>query len=434
MNQRTNCSNPAAAVLLFGAVATLAACDALSVQNPAAINEEDLTDPNLITAMANSVVSEFQGMYSQLAYTLAVFTDEVVTGETATTWMELDLRIISPTTTAVSSNVYVPLQRARHAGDDMAARLKKLVENPSADLRVATALAYGGYSYVLLGEYMCHAPIKVGEDALSSDQLLAIAIQRLDEAMNVAMAAKSQGANASQADRLAFLARVGAARAALQMGNNSLAVSYASGVPGDFVYWVRHLSEPTSVRNVFAARTTGSSQTLGVDVAFRGLNDRRVRHAANPRTGGNQKTLLWTPFQPPSFSGWTEAGGDMAFQHDTDIRMSSGLEARYILAEAGGMTGVQLLSFINERRAVGGQGSFAGTDLMAELRDQRRRDFFLDGHRLGDLRRYKRFHNLDLFPKGPHPNADDWGWGNYSDAECFVPSRGEIIGNPGYNG
>jgi hypothetical protein len=49
-------------------------------------------------------------------------------------------------------------------------------------------------------------------------------------------------------------------------------------------------------------------------------------------------------------------------------------------------------------------------DCQAALREQRRRDFFLSGHRLGDLRRYITQYNVDMFPTGPHPNAD---WGPY---------------------
>jgi hypothetical protein len=40
---------------------------------------------------------------------------------------------------------------------------------------------------------------------------------------------------------------------------------------------------------------------------------------------------------------------------------------------------------------------------MAELRDQRSHDSYLENHRRGDLRRYKEFYNVDLFPKGPYP-------------------------------
>jgi len=46
-----------------------------------------------------------------------------------------------------------------------------------------------------------------------------------------------------------------------------------------------------------------------------------------------------------------------------------------------------MLTFVNERRAVGGQGPYEGSDLMGQLMDQRSRDFWLTARRMGDWRR-----------------------------------------------
>jgi hypothetical protein len=165
---------------------------------------------------------------------------------------------------------------------------------------------------------------------------------------------------------------------------------------------------------------------------------------ATARTGHNQKTKLYTPAQSPAFAGWdatvpmnisdSQLIERIGFQQNTDMVLASYLEARYILAEAGGMSDAELRDFINERRAVGNQGNFAGADLQAELRDQRRRDFFLSGHRLGDLRRYLEQYgeDHDYFPKGEHPNNAEWGWGKYGEATCFIPHRNEGISNKNY--
>jgi hypothetical protein len=67
--------------------------------------------------------------------------------------------------------------------------------------------------------------------------------------------------------------------------------------------------------------------------------------------------------------------------------------------------------------------------LQAEVRDQRRRDFFMDGHRLGDLRRYLALYGIDEFPQGTHP---DIFIGTYGTATCFIPALDEKQGNPGY--
>lgn len=419
---------------VFGIAGTLGACDALKVTNPARINEPDLDDPNYIKSMVNATVSDFQQALGPLAYSGAIFTDEAVTGHNFTQWEEIDLRVMKPENTQLNSEVYLPIQRARHAGDDMAERLKALVDKPEASLEVATARAYGGQSYTLLGEYFCRAPVKVGEDAISSEELFAIAVSRFEEAIKVGAASKAAGAKAADADRIVNFARVGAARAALNLGKKAEAIAFARDVPADFVFWAKYYTDPSEVRNYFYDQITGSNHNIGVDVKFRGLNDKRVRHWATSRTGHNQKTLLWTPYQSSSYSDWTP-DTNKAFTREASIRVASGLEARHIIAEAGGMSDAELLAFINERRTVGGQPTLTElpADKMAELRDQRRRDFFLDGHRLGDLRRYKKLYNVNEFPTGPHPNKEAWNWGDYGSAECFVPSRAESVGNPGYN-
>jgi hypothetical protein len=88
------------------------------------------------------------------------------------------------------------------------------------------------------------------------------------------------------------------------------------------------------------------------------------------------------------------------------------------------------VDFINERRKVGDPAATDITladDVMAALRDERRRDFYLDGHRLGDLRRYIKLYDIDKFPSGPHPNVS---WGNYGTNTCFLLPEEETTGNP----
>ena len=250
----------------------------------------------------------------------------------------------------------------------------------------------------------------------------------------------AQAAGGADGEHILNLARVGAARAALQRGDRDAAIEFASQVPEDFVAYVRYVETPTNQRNYFWTATTGTNHTLGVDEKFRDLNDTRVRHMAEGRTGHNQATILYTPVQSPAFADWDPTVpmdvsdstliAELGFKQGTDMILASYLEAQYILAEAGGMSAAELRAFINERRAVGGQGDFTGTDaeLQAELRDQRRRDFFLSGHRLGDLRRYLALYGVDEFPSGPHPNDEEWGWGNYGSATCFIPHRNEEMG------
>src|SRR5690606_5889647 len=57
-----------------------------------------------------------------------------------------------------------------------------------------------------------------------------------------------------------------------------------------------------------------------------------------------------------------------------------------------------------EQRAIGGQAPLdnpTDAEYFAALREQRAREFFLDGHRIGDLRRYEAQQGVDLWPTGP---------------------------------
>ncbi len=421
----------------FGLAITLGACDdLLSVENPGAIDADDVTDPLYAPQMVNAAINEFQTHHSYLAYAGAIFTDEALNGHNFTQWEDIDLRIIEDDNSQLLT-IYQRATGARAIGDDMVSRLYEALDNPDGDVGVATALTYTGYAYTRLGEYFCHAPIEDNGPAVESDGILAAGVDRFDEAIRIA-----QAASGSEATRILNLARVGAARASLNQGNFAEAISYASGVDDGFVAWVRHISTPTTHRNYIWGETQGTNRTLGVDPSFVGLNDLRVRHTQASRTGHNQQTQLFTPAQSSVFEGWDPTVPldvdddtlieEIGFQNDTDMILASHLEAQYIIAEAGGMSDAELRAFIDERRAVGGHGPYTGSDLQAELRDQRRRDFYLSGHRLGDLRRYLDLYGIDEFPSGPHPNNDEWGWGNYSNATCFIPHRNEGVSNPNY--
>jgi hypothetical protein len=420
----------AAVVVGIGLLTALAACnELLRVENPGAIRDDQLNDPALVKALVNGVVSDFQRMYDELAYYSAVLTDEAVTGHNFETIKEIDLRIARPDNGTVNGDIYTPLQRARFSGDSFSGRLRVILgDSASRSLGLARTLAYGGYATMLLGEFMCEAPVDPTAAPLSWDELMQRAIDRFDESIAVAQAAQAAGASAATADSLINLARIGAARASLNLGQMAEAIAYAQTVPAGFAFWVPYSTEKSYLENTFYGATTGNNRNLGVDSAFRNLNDTRVKHTPTARTGHNGLTLLWTPYEPPSFGEWSPTA-NVPFARTTPIRFASGLEARYIVAEAQGPTQATV-DLINERRKVGNPSASDITladDVMAELRDQRRRDFFLDGHRLGDLRRYKKLYGIDQFPSGPHPNVE---WGNYGTNECFLLPIQETIGNP----
>jgi hypothetical protein len=127
------------------------------------------------------------------------------------------------------------------------------------------------------------------------------------------------------------------------------------------------------------------------------------------------------------YAGWIP-GTLQIIDITTNIKFATGLEAQYITVEADGPNAA-MLSFVNARRAIGGQTpvDLTGAALLNELRVQRARDFFLTGQRLGDLRRYLKA-GTDLFPKGKYPVFTDF----YGDKTCFIVPLSEKAGNPNY--
>jgi len=87
-------------------------------------------------------------------------------------------------------------------------------------------------------------------------------------------------------------------------------------------------------------------------------------------------------------------------------------------------------AFIDERRAVGGHGPYAGSDLQAELREQRKMDLFFAGYRFPDIIRYKRFHNVNLWPTGKVGGYPPDAPYTYGATECWPVGQSEIGTNP----
>ena len=123
----------------------------------------------------------------------------------------------------------------------------------------------------------------------------------------------------------------------------------------------------------------------------------------------------------------------------TDIVLADYLDAQHHMNEGLAMQGgndAAVLAFVNARRTFGNQAvvALAGPALITELRNQRARDLFMGGFRLGDLRRWTRFDagngpfaGGSYFPTGAHENAV---WGDYGIWTCYPIPLSEYEGNP----
>lgn len=421
---------------IFTLLSIVAACDSLlEVENPAAITEDNLQgDEQSVTFMARGIQGEVRREYVWMAAMGAAFTDEGISGHPWQPWNGYDERRVPPDNGAHAGFTYGLLQRARGTADALLPRMRQaLGTRATSHPQLASALAYAGYAYLLMADHLCSAPVVALGRPVTPDSMYAIAATHLDEAVRVAVAAGDAA--------IANLARVGLARANLNLGRHAAAIQAANAVPATFVSWLNYTPDASlggwqmyNFLDWWAGDKAGE-----LDLAYEStfaVSDRRIPRRTSLETLSDGQRRGYRPLQTSSYSGWTADGAGEMFDEATSVRIASGLEARYMIAEAslaggtGGMTTTAIVAFINERRTVGGQTAYAGGTSTAELRgellEQRKRDLLLAGYRVGDLRRYKKLYNLDFWPKGVMPGLAR----PYGTDECWPMDSNELNGNP----
>lgn len=441
--------------LALAGMATLLSCsfadELLKVENPSELPISEVTKTELIPVLVNSVVGDFTHMYDDpFIWRGSMFTDEQVTGINWEQTARLNLRIVQYNE-GDADLMFNRISRALRSAEDVSERLSALLTNPDSDIRLARTLAFAGYSYTVMGEAMCEATVSkidvntgevvFGDKILPPDSLFARALPHFQDAITIASAAGTDTASTNVLN----LARVGLARAALNLGQNATAISAASAVPATFKYELLYSASTPREENVLYARVTGGNHALGMHPHFlqgtfgdsvKQQPDPRIQHTVYWSKGHNALTQLYKPYQGLRFEGYNGARQGfnstkpVLYDRTTDIVLADGVEAQHHRYEAEGPTAATS-AFIDTRRAAGFQSAlnFAAGDpaMMAELREQRGRDLFMGGFRLGDLRRWKKQGVGDFFPAGPHVNAP---WGLYSTATCYPLPLEEYEGNP----
>ena len=408
----------------------------LTAENPGAVEASDLNDPAYANLLGAQAIYGFQNAWDDVTWWNGQLVDEIVNRNNLNPFIEegqIDRRELYSDMSYITAFMYNPMQQARFAAEDAVRRLTEILgDTVGRDLRVARAIAYGAYTYIALGEMMCTTPIDRGVPQ-TWDQIMATAIAKFDSAVTIATAAKAYfqtitpapTASILGADSVIAFARVGAARAALDLNDKAKATTYAQQVPPAFVFYAYYTDNTTNQRHRTFERIGPSNNGTLQGTPFEAMAaDPRIPRSTTPTA------RVGTPLSPPSYSSFNNTVAGAPFVAVMSVRVASGLEARYIIAEAAGPTAATL-TFVNERRAAGLQTpvDLTGNALMAELRDQKSRDFYLDNHRLGDLRRYKKYYSVDLFPKGPYPGSTTGQI--YNEAiDCWPLPTSEIIDNP----
>ncbi|HEY4132339.1 MAG TPA: RagB/SusD family nutrient uptake outer membrane protein [Gemmatimonadaceae bacterium] len=367
------------------ALAATAACNSLlSVDNPGRVPTSALSDPALAPTLDASALGAFECAFSNYIVTAGTLTQEYITSNSFVDsniwgWRGVETRTAPgscPTTrTATSMGFYSPMQQARFQAEDAVTRITAFTDEqvPGRINMLAELSAYEGYALTLLGEGMCQMSVDNGPLMTRADTWK-LALLKYADALKYA-------ATTSNTD-ITNMAHVGRARAYLDLADLPNAAADATLVPSGYVR-ISEYSESTPPRENRIYNMTVRNDFLSVGPAYRNLTvggkpDPRVKVVDAGRNGQDQVTRQWTQQK------YTGSGA-------ATINLASYIEAQLIYAEAVATTNPQAAKdAINGVRTIAGvpplDGS-EGSDLTAVVLEERRRQLFSEGTRLGDMLR-----------------------------------------------
>lgn len=416
---------PLALGITLVAIAACSDLTTLTQSNPGALSSATVYTPLNAQLIVNGAISDFECAFSRYVVGSGVFTDELADAISNAANYDYDRRTMptnGPYGTGICGSnqqapIYTPLSIARRSADTAIAYLKTWTDAqmPAGVNRtklIGQSYAYAGYSLILLGEGMCTAAINLGPE-LQPAQVFAEAKSRFDSAIVAAT-------SASDASTVAF-ATLGRARVQLDLGNVAAAGTDAATIQPSFV--VNMSTDGLNVRREnFSFLTINQSNFATVDASFRGLTingapDPRVSVTSTGKNGTAPNAPIFTPDKYPALT--------------TVMPIARYAEAQLIVAEAKAAANdlAGSVAAINAARAThAGLPAYDGTGqtavtLKLQIIEERRRELFLEGHRLGDLRRY----NLAFSPASGTAYP---GGATYGTETCFPLPDVERINNP----
>ncbi|MFH1609674.1 MAG: RagB/SusD family nutrient uptake outer membrane protein [Candidatus Bipolaricaulota bacterium] len=418
-NGRRRASSRPLNVLMLALVCVgSAGCEGLlDVRLPGEVVDETVSDPIYAQLFTESAVAAFECAFSTYVALSGNLTDELASSGSLEAHIRYDMRNVGrdypPFAESLCGSLgalHTPMSQARWMADDAIRRLEAATDAEVAkrSTLLATAYAYAGYSYLVFGEGWCSAAFDNGPELLPP-AVLALAEARFTKAIEFAQAAG--------ATDIGNMARVGRARTRLDLKNLPGAAADARLVPQNFNFMVtREAAVPTRENEYFVqgpyTRDTSVEPEFW-NLTWKGVPDPRVSLTFTGVLARDGQTRLINANKYPT------AG--------TSMRLASWAEAQLILAEAeGGQTALDAVNALHARAGLPAFVPATDGDVMQHvITEERRREIFLEGHRLNDMIR----HNLP-FQTGANPYNNR----AYGNTTCFPLPYIETDNNPNIEG
>jgi hypothetical protein len=374
---------PAASAAVFLALAALAACD-FKVTNPGPVQDDFLDQRAAYPAIVNGAGRNLSEALNWIAYTGAAVARELnpagSTGSFGISVQQQNGKLIDDEVGTHWSDA----QQARWTAEE---GVKRMRDGLGADFAkskdAAQILLWVGYSNRLLAENMCDAVIDGGPKAAYT-----VYLERAEAAFTEAMAVATAAADT----RMATAARAGRASVRALRANWAGAVADANGVASDFVYQMPYNTIDIDQYNrIYWA---GANQPYRAHTVWQTYYESYFKSTKDPRVSWDQD-----PKNPTGDAAVGNLGRvPWYFQtkfakRDAPINLSSGWEMRLIEAEAklgaGDVAGAAAL--INGHRValrLDPWPTATAEQAWTALKRERGIELWLEGRRLGDLRRW----------------------------------------------
>lgn len=405
----------------------LSGCDildrAMSVEAPGMVDADDMSDPANAHLLVSGAIADFNCALGAYIINGALLGNELRDASVTAGRFPLDMRTIDDTSpygvNGCNGNppgIYRPLSTAIWSSNNALESLESWTDDEVEDRidLIGQAAAYSGYSHVLMGEGFCSSVIEENGPEVQPAQIFEVAVQRFTKAI--------ESARAAQNDEIVDLALLGRARANLNLGKLSDAAHDARELLDRNPSFSKvDVGSSTSSRRYNRIGAEFFSGNVTVDPSYRdltidGVPDVRVEAFDTGTEGHDSESPVWMVTKYG-----TERSADI---RELPTPVGSWREAHLIIAEAeGGQTAVE---HINILRGHWGLPHFSSSDpdeIREQVIEERKRELYLEGHHLWDLRRFE-------LPQTPAPGEPYRQGGFYGDVRCFELSAVERNNNP----
>jgi len=399
-------------------LALASGCDSLlDVSNPGQITVEALNDAKLAETLTLSAQGDFECFFTNYIDVAGVWSGELYSTHAVRVSDILMSRnsgfVGEPAGEGCRGSAMslagLPLHVARVQAEEAVRRIQGFPAGSvaNANFLIGKAQVYGGFAYQIAGETFCEVVFDGGSKQTRAEAWQ-IARQRFTSAIENLTGVT--GANAAEAAMLVHAARIGRARANLNLGDRAAVLADASVIPVNFVFNSTHSAADARRYNQQFERIR-TARWRSVAVEYRNLT-----------VGGMPDPRVQVQFTGPALRGSDPHWAALKYTSLAQpIPIASWREAQLMIAEVeGGQTAV---AAINRLRATHSLPQFSSTnqaEIAAQVQEERRRELFLQGTRIGDMLRWGTPFKTGLDPRGAV----------YGTFTCVPLHEREIVNNP----